>query len=47
MLLNARLECFLLEVKHLLPKILPEDQILGGEGGSVHSQLLYLKPLEE
>lgn len=49
MLLNARLECFSLDVKEhlLLPKILPKDQVLSGEEGKVHSQLLYLKHLEE
>lgn len=43
MLLNTVLRMFLTEVKGhiLLPKILPEDQILGG-GDEAHNQLLYL-----
>lgn len=40
MILNTMLQRFLLEVKEyiLLPKILPEDQVLGGEGSEVHHQ---------
>lgn len=48
MILNTVLECFSLKLRTLLlPKTLPEDQVLGGEESKAHSQLLRLNTWSE